>query len=107
MTRYCVPINSVSVTPVTPQKSISSDPENEDNHNNHRGGESKDNNAPIANTFLNDETDVTEKEATAEAEPNQALQPVTPADNQLVTDVTGCNQDLVLEWERISKRVVY
>ncbi len=30
---------------------------------------------------------------TAEAEPNQALQPVTPADNQLVTEVTGCNQD--------------
>ncbi len=81
------------VTPVTPQKSIITNPENDDNHNNHCGGESEDKNAPIANTFSNDETDVTDQEATAEAELNQELQPVTPADNQLVTEVTGCNQD--------------
>ena len=124
--RYCVPINSVPVTPVTvsypqlpkevtdcnqdisvnselpsspvtpvtPQKSILTNAENDDNHNNLFCGESEDKNAPIADTFLNDETDVTGKEVTAEAEPNQALQPVTPTDNQLVTDVTGCNQDL-------------
>ncbi len=90
------------VTPVTPQKSIVTNPEIDDNHNNHCGGESKDKNTPIANTFSHDETDVTEKGAMAEASVNQELQPVTPADNQLVTEVTGCNQDSRLEWERIS-----
>ncbi len=55
--------------------------------------QSQEKNAPIANTFPNNETQVTEKEVTTEADANQEYQPVTPAENQLLTEVTECNPD--------------
>jgi hypothetical protein len=56
--------------------------------------QSQEKNSPLANAFPHDDTHVTEKRAATEAESNQELQSVIPADNQLVTEVTGCNQDL-------------
>jgi hypothetical protein len=55
--------------------------------------QSQEKNSLIANTFSNDETQVTEKEVTTEADANQESQPVTPTENQLLTEVTEYNPD--------------